>query len=91
MKMSKGYWITFCGVAMFAACISLAPALHLSTAGAALLTGGSILALFLGFILGTLYIGVEKGYPMGVTLLLGMVPLFGLLILSLLPYRRSRT
>lgn len=89
--MSKGYWIAFCGVALFAACISLAPALQLSTAGAALLTGGSILALVLGFVLGTLYIGVEKGYSMGVTLLLGMIPLFGLLILGLLPYRRSRT
>lgn len=88
--MSKGYWIAFCGVALFAACISMAPALQLDTSSAALLTGGALLAMLLGFILGTLYIGVEKGYPMGVTLLLGLIPLLGLLVLALLPYRRSR-
>lgn len=88
--MSKGYWIAFCGVALFAACISMAPALQLDTSSAALLTGGALLAMLLGFTLGTLYIGVEKGYPMGVTLLLGLIPLLGLLVLALLPYRRSR-
>ncbi len=88
--MSKGYWIAFCGVALFAACISMAPALQLHTSSAALLTGGALLAMLLGFTLGTLYIGVEKGYPMGVTLLLGLIPLLGLLVLALLPYRRSR-
>lgn len=88
--MSKGYWIAFCGVALFAACLSMAPALQLDTSSAAMLTGGALLAMLLGFILGTLYIGVEKGYPMGVTLLLGLIPLLGLLVLALLPYRRSR-
>lgn len=88
--MSKGYWIAFCGVALFAACISMAPALQLDTSSAALLTGGALLTMMLGFILGSLYIGVEKGYPMGVTLFLGLIPLLGLLVLALLPYRRSR-
>jgi hypothetical protein len=88
--MSKGYWIAFCGVALFAASLSLAPVLHLSAATAALLTGGAVLALVLGFVLGTLYIGVEKGYPIGLTLILGFLPLLGLLIAAMLPYRRSR-
>lgn len=88
--MSKGYWIAFCGVALFAAGISLAPALHLGLAEAALLTGGALLALGLGFTLGTLYIGAEKGYPLGATLLLGLIPLLGLVVIGLLPYRRSR-
>lgn len=88
--MSKGYWIAFCGVALFAAGISLAPAMHLGMAQAALLTGISLLALGLGFTLGTLYVGIEKGYPLGATMLLGLIPLLGLIIISLLPYRRSR-
>lgn len=88
--MSKGYWIAFCGVALFAACLSIAPALHLDVATAALWSGGALLALVLGFVLGTLYVGVEKGYPVGVTLLLGVIPLVGLIVVGLLPSRRSR-
>lgn len=88
--MSKGYWIAFCGVALFTASISLAPLLHLTASAAALLTGLSLLALLLGFVLGTLYIGMEKGYSLGVTVLLGTMPLIGLLVLGMLPYRRSR-
>ena len=88
-RLGKGYLIAVGGIAFFIVCVLIGSTLQIEGPAAGVLALGSFWLMAIAFWVGTAFVAVDKGYHVIVGIILGLVAPLGLLIVTLMPDRKT--